>query len=64
MFRKLVLSLATAAGLVAQLVLPAQAAIGVGAFEAPAALAATSPIDEAQFVWGGRNYCWYNSHDL
>jgi hypothetical protein len=38
MFRKLVLSLAAAAGMVAQLVLPAEAAIGVGAFEAPAAL--------------------------
>ena len=34
MFRKLVLSLAAAAGMVAQLVLPAEAGIGVGAFAA------------------------------
>ena len=26
----------------------------VGALAPPAALAATSPIDEAQFVWGGQ----------
>ena len=61
MFRKLVLSLAAAAGMVATLVLPAQAAMDVGALAPPAALAATSPIDEAQFVWGGHRYCWYNS---
>jgi hypothetical protein len=61
MFRKLVLSLAAAAGMVAQLVLPAEASIGVGAFAAPAALVETSPIEEAQFVWGGHNYCWYAS---
>ena len=61
MFRKLVLSLAAAAGMVAQLVLPAEAAIGVGAFAAPAAMVQSSPVEEAQFVRGGRNYCWYNS---
>src|SRR6201996_4687486 len=61
MFRKLVLSLAAAAGMVAQLVLPAEAAIGVGAFAAPEAMVQSSPVEEAQFVWGGRNYCWYNS---
>ena len=57
MFRKLVLSLAAAAGMISQLVLPAEAAIGVGAFAPPAALAETSPVENAQFVWGGRNYC-------
>ena len=46
MFRKLVLSLAAAAGLVSQLALPAEAAIGVGAFAAPAALAESSPIEQ------------------
>jgi hypothetical protein len=64
MFRKLVITLAAAAGLIAQLVIPAEAAIGVGAFAAPAALVESSPVEQAQFVWGGRNYCWYNSHDL
>ena len=61
MFRKLVLPLAAAAGIVAQFVLPAEAAIGAGAFAPPAALVETSPVEQAQFVWGGRNYCWYNS---
>ena len=40
---------------------PAFAALGVGAFAPPAALAETSPVEKAQFVWGGRKYCWYNS---
>jgi hypothetical protein len=61
MFRKLVLSLAAAAGMVAQLVLPAEAAMDVGAFAPRAALVESSPVEQAQFVWGGRNYCWYNS---
>ena len=39
MFRKLALSLAVAAGLISQLALPADAALGVGAFAPPAALA-------------------------
>ena len=61
MFRKLILSLAAAAGMVAQLVLPAEAAMDVGAFAPPAALVESSPVEQAQFVWGGRSYCWYNS---
>jgi hypothetical protein len=60
MFRKLALSLAMA-GLLSQLALPAEAALGVGAFAPPASLAEASPIEKAQFVWGGRRYCWYNS---
>lgn len=24
------------------------------------ATAGTNPLQEAQFFWGGRNYCWYN----
>ena len=61
MFRKLVLSLAAAAGLISQIALPARAAIGVGAFAAPTSLAETSPVENAQFVWGGHRYCWYPS---
>jgi hypothetical protein len=60
MFRKLALSLAMA-GLISQATLPAEAALGVGAFAPPASLAAASPIEKAQFVWGGRRYCWYPS---
>ena len=61
MFRKLVISFAAAAGLMSQFALPAEAGIGAGAFAPPASLAETSPIENAQFMWGGRNYCWYNS---
>ena len=61
MFRKLVISFAAAAGLMSQLALPAEAGIGAGAFAPPASLVETSPVENAQFVWGGRNYCWYNS---
>jgi hypothetical protein len=61
MFRKLAFSLALAAGLVSQLALPAEAALGVGAFAPPASLAESSAVEKAQFFWGGRNYCWYPS---
>jgi hypothetical protein len=60
MFRKLALSLAMA-GLISQLTVSAEAALGVGAFAPPASLAEASPVEKAQFVWGGRRYCWYNS---
>ncbi len=60
MFRKLALSLAVA-GLISQFALPAEAALGVGAFAPPASLVESSPVEKAQFVWGGRRYCWYNS---
>jgi hypothetical protein len=61
MFRKLALSLAVAAGLILQLDVPASATLGVGGFELRDSLAESSPVENAQFVWGGRNYCWYNS---
>jgi hypothetical protein len=61
MVRKLAFSLALAAGLVSPLALPAEAAFSVGAFAPPAALEQTSPVETAQFFWGGRRYCWYNS---
>ena len=61
MFRKLALSLAMALGLIAQLALPASATLGVGGFAVRNSLADSSPVENAQFIWGGRNYCWYNS---
>jgi hypothetical protein len=60
MFRKLALSLAMA-GLISQLTVPAEAALAVGAFAPRASLAEASPVEKAQFIWGGRRYCWYNS---
>jgi hypothetical protein len=61
MFRRVALSLALAAGLIFPLADSASAAIGVGAFAAPASLAQSSPVEDAQYVYGGRNYCFYNN---
>ena len=61
MFRRLAMSLAAAAALIAQLALPASATLGVGGFAVRDSLAESSPVENAQFVWGGRNYCWYAS---
>ncbi len=61
MFRRFALSLAIAAGLIVQFALPASATLGVGGFAVRDSLAESSPVENAQFVWGGRNYCWYNS---
>ena len=61
MVRKLAFSLALSAGLISQFTLPAEAALSLGASAPPAALAQSSPVEKAQFVWGGRRYCWYNS---
>ena len=61
MFRRLAMSLAAAAALIAQLALPASATLGVGGFAVRNSLAESSPVENAQFVWGGRNYCWYAS---
>jgi hypothetical protein len=61
MFHKLALSLAVAGGLAFLLPLPVEAAPGFGAFAPPTSLAESSPIEKAQFFWGGRRYCWYPS---
>ena len=61
MFRRLAMSLAAAVALIAQLALPASATLGVGGFAVRDSLAESSPVENAQFVWGGRNYCWYAS---
>jgi hypothetical protein len=60
MVRKLALFVAVA-GLISALALPAKAAVGVGAFAPSASLAESSPVEKAQFFWGGRRYCWYPS---
>jgi len=61
MFHKLALSLAVAGGLVSLAPLPAEAALGFGAFAPSTSLAESSPVEKAQFFWGGRRYCWYPS---
>ena len=61
MFRKLALSLAAAAVLIVSFAVPASATLGVGGFAVRDSLAQSSAVEKAQFVWGGRNFCWYNS---
>jgi hypothetical protein len=39
----------------------AQPAIRDGALAAGDALAGAAPIEQAQFLFGGQNYCWYPS---
>ena len=61
MFRKLILSIAALAALIFPIDLPASATLGVGGFAVRDSLAESSPVERAQFVWAGRNYCWYDS---
>jgi hypothetical protein len=61
MYRKLALSLVATVALIFQLAVAASATLGVGGFAVRESLSGSSPVEHAQFVWGGRNYCWYNS---
>src|ERR1700691_4622737 len=58
MLRKLVVGLVLAAALALPLANTAEAAIadGVAASHIASQLL---PVENAQFVWGGRQYCWY-----
>ena len=56
MFRKFALSL----GLISQLALPASAELGVGGSALRDSLSQSSPVEPAQFFWGGHRYCWYD----
>jgi hypothetical protein len=59
MFRRLAVSLALAAFVAAASMNSAQAAIGDGALGARVGFAQGAPIEPAQFIYGGQNYCWY-----
>jgi hypothetical protein len=61
MLRKLVLSIAIAAGFAVPLTGSAQAAIGDGALGLSVAAAQLAPVQKVQFVFGGQNYCWYDN---
>ena len=60
MFRKLVLFIALAAAAALPLANSADAAISDGALGARTQLTQIAPVEDAQFIWGGRNYCWYD----
>ena len=59
MFRNLSLALALASSVALPLATQADAAMSDGAFGARQALAQTTPIEQAQFFFGGRSFCWY-----
>jgi hypothetical protein len=61
MLRKLVLSIALAAGFAIPLAGSAEAAIGDGALGLSSAVGQLAPIQKVQFVFGGQNYCWYDN---
>jgi hypothetical protein len=61
MFRKLALGLALAAGFALPLASSAEAAIADSAFASPISSDQLMPIQKAQFVYGGHNYCWYDA---
>ena len=60
MIRKLVVGLALAAAFALPLANTAEAAIvdGVAASHIASQLL---PVENAQFAWGGRQYCWYGN---
>src|SRR5271154_6024142 len=58
MFRKLVLSFTFLAAAALPLATSAEAAIGDSLLGAHVQM--STPIADAAFVYGGRNYCWYS----
>jgi hypothetical protein len=59
MSRRLALGLALALGAATSLGGPAQAGVSGSAFIAPLS-DQLLPLEKAQFVLNGRNYCWYD----
>ena len=60
MSSRLVRTIALAAALGTAAAGTAQAAIGDGILGANAPLARIAPVEDVQFLFGGRNYCWYD----
>ena len=59
MLRRFVLSLALAAGIALPIANSAQAGIGDGALAARAPMSELTPLEKADFIYGGYGYCWY-----
>jgi len=59
MFRKTAIAFALFASAALPLAAPAEAGVGAADFGANAAINNVAPIEDAQFVFGGRNFCWY-----
>jgi len=61
MLRKIVLGLALAAGAALPLANVAEAAVADGVVASHNASDQLVQVDKVQFVYGGQNYCWYDS---
>jgi hypothetical protein len=61
MFRKIALGLALAGASALPLAGAAEAAVADGVVSAHIPSAQIAPVEKAQFVYGGRNYCWYGN---
>jgi len=60
MFRKIAFGLALAGASALPLAGAAEAAVADGIVSAHAPSGQFAPVEKAQFVFGGRPYCWYN----
>ena len=61
MFRKIVVGLALAAASAFPLASAAEAAVADGVVSARIPSGQIAPVEKAQFVYGGQNYCWYGN---
>jgi hypothetical protein len=61
MFRRLALSIAVGASFALPIGSAAEAAIGDGVLSARIATPAIGQVENAQFFFGGRNYCFYDN---
>ena len=61
MFRKLALGLALAGSLAFPLASSAEAAVADGVVAEHNPADQIAPVEKAQYVWGGQNYCWYGA---
>jgi hypothetical protein len=61
MFQKFTLSIALAASVALPLASSAEAAVGDGILSAGIPSIQIAPMENAQFFFGGQNYCWYDA---
>ena len=61
MFRTIALGLGRALGAALPLASAAEAAVADGVVSSHSPADQIAPLEKAQFVYGGRNYCWYDA---
>ena len=60
MLRKIAISTVVAGAFALPFAGPAEAAVGGGAIGLSVAAAQFAPVQQVQFFYDGRNYCWYD----